>query len=70
MENNVTDKNSINPDLSPSVDAATAPTVTLALDVNELNVIIGGLQELPHRVVDALLKKIVQQAQEQLGQSA
>lgn len=43
-----------------------APTVTLTVDVNELNVIMGGLQELPHRVVDLLLKKLFQQAQEQL----
>lgn len=42
------------------------PTVTLTVDVNELNIIMGGLQELPHRVVDPLLKKIFQQAQSQL----
>jgi hypothetical protein len=48
--------------------APQAPSVTLTVDVNELNVIMGGLQELPHRVVDPLLKKLFQQAQAQLGQ--
>lgn len=48
--------------------AQQAPTVTLTVDVNELNIIMGGLQELPHRVVDPVLKKLFQQAQAQLGQ--
>lgn len=43
-----------------------APTVTLEVNVNELNVIMVGLQELPHRVVDALMRKLMQQAQMQL----
>jgi hypothetical protein len=45
-----------------------APTVNLTVDVNELNIIMGGLQELPHRMVDPILKKLFQQAQAQLGQ--
>lgn len=61
-----------NPELDPKLvenqQAQQAPTVTLTVDVNELNVIMGGLQELPHRVVDPILKKIFQQAQAQLGQ--
>jgi len=28
---------------------------------------MGGLQELPHRVVDPLLRKLMEQAQAQLG---
>jgi hypothetical protein len=36
------------------------------VDINELNVIVAALQELPHRVVDGVLKKLIQQAQEQL----
>lgn len=44
------------------------PEVTLNVNVNELNIIMGGLQELPHRVVDSILKKLFQQAQAQLGQ--
>jgi hypothetical protein len=63
-----------NPELDPMLadnqqaQAPQAPSVTLTVDVNELNVIMGGLQELPHRVVDPLLKKLFQQAQAQLGQ--
>jgi hypothetical protein len=44
------------------------PTVELTVDINELNMIMGALQELPHRVVDPILKKLFQQAQAQLGQ--
>jgi hypothetical protein len=40
--------------------------VNLEVNVNELNIIVGALQELPHRVVDQLLKKLIQQAQDQL----
>lgn len=59
-----------NPELDPKLaeNQQAAPTVTLTVDVNELNIIMGGLQELPHRVVDPLLKKLFQQAQAQLGQ--
>ena len=61
-----------NPELDSKLvenqQAQQAPTVTLSVDVNELNIIMGGLQELPHRVVDPLLKKLFQQAQAQLGQ--
>lgn len=59
-----------NPELDPKLaeNQQVAPTVTLTVDVNELNIIMGGLQELPHRVVDPLLKKLFQQAQAQLGQ--
>ena len=63
-----------NPELDPMLadnqqaQAPQAPSVTLTVDVNELNIIMGGLQELPHRVVDPILKKLFQQAQAQLGQ--
>ena len=43
------------------------PTVKLELGVQEVNVIMGALQELPHRVVDALLRKIIAQAQPQVA---
>ena len=42
------------------------PTVKIELNVNEINIIIGALQELPHRVVDGLLRNIMEQAQSQL----
>lgn len=61
-----------NPELDPKLaenqQAAQVPDVTLNVNVNELNVIMGGLQELPHRVVDGLLRKLMEQAQAQLGQ--
>ena len=61
-----------NPELDSKLvenqQAPQAPTVNLTVDVNELNIIMGGLQELPHRVVDPILKKLFQQAQAQLGQ--
>ena len=60
-----------NPELDPKLaenQQAQVQTVNLSVDINELNIIMGGLQELPHRVVDPLLKKIMQQAQEQLQQ--
>lgn len=57
----------INPELdSKLVENQQVPNLTLTVDVNEFNVIMGGLQELPHRVVDPILKKIFQQAQSQL----
>ena len=58
-----------NPELDPMLaENQQAPTVTFEVNVNELNIIMGGLQELPHRVVDPILKKLFQQAQTQLGQ--
>jgi hypothetical protein len=60
-----------NPELDSKLvenQQAQVPNVTLEVNVNELNIIMGGLQELPHRVVDPLLKKLFQQAQAQLGQ--
>lgn len=43
------------------------PTLTLDVNVNELNIILSGLQELPHRAVDALIRNLMTQAQTQLG---
>jgi hypothetical protein len=58
-----------NPELDPKlVENQQAPTVNVELNVNELNVILGGLQELPHRVADPILRKLMQEAQAQLGQ--
>ena len=57
-----------NPELDPKlVENQQVPTVKLEVNVNELNIIMGGLQELPHRVVDPLLRKLMDQAQAQLG---
>jgi len=61
-----------NPELDSKLvenqQAQPVPTVNLTVDVSELNIIMGALQELPHRIVDPVLKKLFQQAQAQLGQ--
>ena len=58
---------------NPELDKLAQPTeqnVKLEVSVNELNVILGALQELPHRVADPVLKRVFTQAQSQLGQPA
>ena len=51
------------------LSAPTEPTVKLEVRVNELNTILGALQELPHRIADPVLKKVFTQAQAQISQS-
>jgi hypothetical protein len=48
------------------VENQQVPIVTLEVNINELNVIMSGLQELPHKVVDQIIHKLVVQAQTQL----
>jgi hypothetical protein len=45
-----------------------APTVHFEMNINEVNVILAALQELPHRVADPILRKLMEQAQAQLVQ--
>lgn len=45
-------------------------TITLNVEVNDLNVVFAALQELPYRVADPILKKLLQQAQSQLADPA
>ncbi len=40
--------------------------VTIELTVNEVNVVLGALAELPHRVSDPVIRKVFAQAQQQL----
>lgn len=54
-----------NPELDPMVENTQPETITLKLNINEFNIVCGGLQELPHRVVDGLLRNIMSQAQDQ-----
>jgi hypothetical protein len=49
---------------------AAAPTVHFEMNINEVNVVLAALQELPHRVADPILRKLMEQAQAQLGQPA
>jgi len=46
----------------------TETLITLELNVNEVNLVLGALRELPHRVVDQVLNKIIAQAQKQVPQ--
>lgn len=46
------------------------PVINLMLKVSEVNVILAGLQELPFKVADPLLKGIITQANSQLVQTA
>ena len=57
----------LDPKLVENQQAQTVPELTVNVNVNELNIIMAGLQELPHRVVDPIIKKIFQQAQAQLS---
>jgi hypothetical protein len=58
-----------NPELD-KLTQPTEPTVKLEVSVNELNTILGALQELPHRIADPVLKKVFTQAQAQMSQHA
>lgn len=39
--------------------------MTITLNLNDVNVVITGLRELPHRISDEVLRKVVTQAQNQ-----
>jgi hypothetical protein len=57
-----------NPELDPKLeDNQQVPTVNIQLNVNELNIILAGLQELPHKASDPVIRKLMQEAQAQLG---
>lgn len=45
------------------------PVLSVAMRVSEINTVLAGLQELPFKVADPLLKSIIAQAQAQLGQA-
>lgn len=42
------------------------PNLTLTLTLQEVNVIIGALQEAPYRVSDPVLKSLIPQAEKQI----
>ena len=43
------------------------PVLSIALKISEINVVLAGLQELPFKVADPLLKGIIAQAQMQIA---
>jgi hypothetical protein len=42
------------------------PELSLRVTVQEYNILMTSLQELPHRIADPILRKLLQQAQEQI----
>lgn len=63
---------STNPELDAKViedqQPQQEPRINVALTINELNVVLASLQELPHKVADPLLRNLMGQAQAQLQQ--
>jgi hypothetical protein len=49
-------------------NVTTETVITLELNVNEVNLVLGALRELPHRVVNDVLNKVIAQAQSQMPQ--
>lgn len=45
-----------------------AGTISLNLTVQEVNVVLGALAELPHRVSDPVIRNVFAQAQQQTQQ--
>jgi hypothetical protein len=56
-----------NPELDNLVMNDEQPTISLELHVPEVNTILAALGELPHRVADPILRKVVEQAQKQVN---
>lgn len=56
-----------NPELDKLDIEKTEPTIEIELSVQEINTILAALGELPHRVADPVLRKVVEQAQKQVN---
>lgn len=56
-----------NPELDNLVMNDEQPTISIELNVPEVNTILAALGELPHRVADPILRKVVEQAQKQVN---
>ena len=56
-----------NPELDNLVMNDEQPTISIELSVQEINTILAALGELPHRVADPVLRKVVEQAQKQVN---
>lgn len=55
-----------NPELDNLVVNDEKPTINIEVNVQEINTILAALGELPHRVADPILRKLVEQAQKQI----
>jgi hypothetical protein len=51
---------------SKLIETQQQPELSLRVTVQEYNILMASLQELPHRIADPILRKLLQQAQEQL----
>ena len=56
-----------NPELDKLDVEKAQPTVSIELNVPEVNTILAALGEMPHRVADPILRKVVEQAQKQVN---
>lgn len=55
-------------DVDNQVQAAPQePVVKLELAVNDINLVLAALQELPHKIADPMIRKIMEQANTQLA---
>lgn len=45
------------------------PKVTITTTIQEINIVLAGLQELPHKVSDGIIRKIYEQVNSQLSNS-
>ena len=55
-----------NPELDNLVVNDEKPVINIEVSVQEINTILAALGELPHRVADPILRKLVEQAQKQM----
>ena len=55
-----------NPELDNLVVNDEKPVINIEVNVQEINTILAALGELPHRVADPILRKLVEQAQKQM----
>ena len=56
-----------NPELDNLVMNDEQPTISIELNVQEVNTVLAALGELPHRWADPILRKVVEQAQKQVN---
>ena len=49
-----------------NVDQQTDQKIQIELNVNEVNIVLAALRELPYRVVSDLLNKVISQATNQV----
>lgn len=56
----------INSDLNTKLIEDKEVILNIKVNINEFNIIMSSLQELPHRIVDPILRKLIEQANSQI----